>query len=239
MFKRNWVPLPVLQKALTEKCHREISLFVFLKMTTASRVKIESRKKKEILRFFSISKSTLYRRLETLREWNWVGYDELTSIYFVRGYKYIYKKEQFISRTAVRVKFEDLLQFQVFSFSASVGYLVRQQSRRKERGAERKTWRSKQSPASIYRPVAISVMETLFSISKDTIINLKKKAIDVGYLKRERGYKPLFHIKYLTPEYYTIHPEHIGKLRRDGPMIALIQPDEFIDLHIYKRKIYL
>lgn len=238
MYRRFWAPLPVLQKALIDKHHREITLFLFLKMTTSGRVKIQGKKKSEIMQVLSIGESTLYRRLRTLMEWNWVGYDSKTRVYYIRGFKYIYEKEDFISKTAVKIRLQDLLRLQTFSFSASVGYLLRSQSRRKGRGAERSTWRSKQSPASNYRPVAICVMESLFSLSEGTIIELKKLAIHYGYLKRKRGYKCLYHVSNHSREYYRCFPEHWGLLRRVGPDVALIQPDEFIDYHYYKRKRY-
>jgi hypothetical protein len=146
MFKLHWVPLPVLQKALTDKAHREIALFLFLKMTTTSRVKIEGKKKGEILQVFSMSESTLYRRLNTLMKWDWIGYDKKTELYYIRGFKRIYEiEDDFISKTAVRIEIKDLFYLQAFSFSASLGYLLRTQSRRKRRGAERKPRRSKQS----------------------------------------------------------------------------------------------
>lgn len=238
MLNLSWVPLPVLQKALTEKQHREISLFLYLKMTTSSRVRIKGRKKKELLQVFSISESTLYSRIKTLNEWDWMGYDGRTKVHYVRGFKRIYEIERFISKTVVRLYSKDLFKLQVFSFSASVGYLLRSQSRRKGRGAEQKTWRSNQSPASVFKPVAISVMETLFSLSKDTIVDLKKQAIKDGYLQRRRGYKHLYHISKHSYEIYRLSPGLWGLLRRDGFMLSILLPDEFTDNLFYKRKIY-
>jgi len=240
MFDLRWVPLPVLQKALTEKVHREIALFLYLKMRSSSRVKIEGRKKREVMQVLKISESTLYRYVGTLRNWDWMGFDEKTSVYFIRGFKRIYEMEGFISKTAVRFSIKDLINLQTFSFSASVGYLLRYQNMRKGkgRGAGRQTWRSHQSPASVFKPVALSVMESIFSLSKDTLIKLKKKAIKLGYLKRKKGYEHLHHISEHSYEYYRIYPEHWGRLRRDGPMVSLIMPDMFIDYLLYRRKNY-
>lgn len=238
MFNLRWVPLPVLEKALSEKQHREIVLFLYLKMTTSSRVKIEGRKKSEIMQVLSISESTLYRRLDTLREWDWVGYDEITGVYSIRGFKRIYELEKFKGKTAVYLRIDELYHFQVFSFAACVGYLVRQQSSWKRRGAGRKTWRSKQSPAYVFKPVAISVMENLFKLSKDTIISLKEQAIDLGYLLRERGYTLLHEAKYHDQTYYMAYPEHWGRLRRVRNFIVLLGPDRLSDKLYYRRKKY-
>lgn len=243
MYNLHWVPLPVLQKALSEKTHREIALFLFLKMTTASRVRIEGRKKGEILQVLSISESTLYRYLMVLMEWDWIGFDEKTSIYYIRGFKRIYEiEEEFISKTAVRITIEDLFIIQVFSFSASLGYLLRAQSRWKRRGAERQSRRSHQSPASVFKPVALSVMEQFFLLSKDTLIKLKKQAIRSGYIKRKRSYKELYDITDHHYEYYKIFPEHWGRLRKiltdTGFVIALTAPDTFIDFHRFKTMRY-
>lgn len=235
MFKTKWIPLHILQKALIEKYHREIELYIYLKITTDGRLKLKGRKKSEVLQVLSISESTLYRRLRVLQDWNWVGFDDLTQTYFIRGYNYVLKSEQAISRTAVKFTFKDILQLQTFSFSACVGFLLRSQTRRKRRGAERKTWRSKQSPASTFKPVALSVMKSVFSLSKDTVIKLKKLSIIAGYLKRKRGIKELHHASKHSREYYRSHPEHWGLLRKHGNMIVIIQPDEFNDCHIYKR----
>lgn len=238
MFNLSWVPLPVLEKALKKKQHREISLFLYLKMTTSGRVRIEGRKKEELLQVHSISESTLYRRLNTLRDWDWIGHDELTKIYYIRGFKRLYEIEEFVSKTALRCSVKDLFKLQVFSFSASVGFLLRSQSRWNRRGAERKTWRSQQSPASLFKPLAISAMKTIFSLSEDTIVELKKQSIKEGYLQRRRGYKQLYHISNHSHEIYRQCPELWGLLRRDGPMLAIIQPDEFTDNLYYKRKRY-
>ena len=243
MFDLHWVPLPVLQKAITEKAHREIALFLFLKMTTSGRVKIEGRKKSEVLQVLSISESTLYRRLNVLMKWDWIGYDEKFELYYIRGFKRIYElEEEFVSKTAVRFKINDLFHLQEYSFSAWLGYLLRAQSRGKRRGAEHKPRRSQQSPASIYKPVALSVMESFFSLSKDTLIKLKKHAIELGYIERKRGYQELYDISDHTYEYYKIYPEHWGRLRKimtdTGWAIALIEPDRFISFHRYTRKRY-
>jgi len=243
MFKLKWVPLPVLQKAITEKAHREIALFLFLKMRTSSRVKLEGKKKSEVLQMLQISESTLYRYLSVLLDWDWMGYDNTRQVYYVRGFKRLYELEdEFVARTAVRVRIEDLFYMQTFSFSAWLGYLLRSQSRAKRRGAELKTRSSQQSPASFYKPVALCVMEAFFSLSKDTLIKLKKQAIQRGYIKRERGYKELYSISDHTHEYYRIFPEHWGRLRRimtdTGWAIALTAPDTFIDFHRYTTKRY-
>lgn len=243
MYKLKWVPLPVLQKAITEKAHREIALFLFLKMTTSGRLKLEGRKKAEVLQVLNISESTLYRYLSTLLKWDWMGYDPSREVYYVRGFKRVYELEnEFIAKTAVRVKIEDLFHMQSYSFSAWLGYLLRAQSSWKRRGAEQKTRCSQQSPASIYRPVALTIMKQFFKLSKDTAIKLKKQAISNGYIKRQRGYRELYDIKDYTPEYYRIYPEHWGRLRKimtlTGWAIALTAPDEFISFHWYRRKRY-
>jgi hypothetical protein len=242
MINLLWVPLPVLQKALVEKNHREIALFLYLKMTTTGRVKIEGRKKREILQMLSISSPILYRRLKRLRKWNWIGYDEAKRVYYIRGFKYLYEKEGFKSRTTVRIKIHDLFHLQAFAFSASLGYLLRAQSRWKRRGAEQKTRCSQQSPASVFKPVSLSVMESFFSLSQDTLINLKNHSIRLGYLSRERGYKELFSASDYHPGYYDAFPEHWGRLRKikttTGLSIVLIESDRFIDHHWYKRKRY-
>lgn len=234
MFKTKWVPLHILQKALIKKYHREITLFLYLKVTTDGTSKLNDRKKSEILQVLSISESNFYRRLEVLRGWNWVGYNPNSGTYFIRGYSYILKSEKAISKTAVRIKFKDIINLQTYSFSACVGFLLRSQARSKRRGAERKTWRSNQSPASHFRPVALSVMESIFSLSKGTVIRLKKHSIIAGYLKRNKGFKELYHVSKHSREYYRSHPEHWGLLRKEGCMVVLIQPDEFMAFHTYK-----
>lgn len=236
MLNLNWVPLPVLQKALIEKKHREISLFLYLKMTNSGRVKIKGRKKSEILQILQIDESTLYRWLNELKDWDWLGYDNRTQTYFIRGFQHINRVEEYISRTAVRIVIQDLFHIQSYSFSACLGYLLRVQSRRNRRGADLKTWRSRQSPATFYKPVAIKAMKKIFELSEDTIINLKKLALKQGYIKRERSYKRLYHVSKHTREVYRSFPHLWGRLRRDGAYIGILGPDTFIDYHLYTRK---
>lgn len=243
MFNLRWVPLPVLQKALTEKNHREIALFLFLKMTTSSKLKIEGRKKSEIQQVLFISERTLYRRLNVLLEWDWLGYDEKYQVYYIRGFKRIYEiEDEFISKTAVRIRIEDLFNLQAFSFSAWLGYLLRAQSRGKRRGAGQQPRCPQQSPASVFKPVALKVMEQFFELSKDTLIKLKKQSIQKGYIKRRRGYKELYPISKHSNQYYKIFPEHWGRLRKKltdtGWAIVLTAPDEFIDYHKYRTMRY-
>jgi len=236
MYKLNWVPLPVLQKALIEKKHREISLFLFLKMTNSGRVKIKGCKKSEILQVLQIDETTLYRWIKELKEWDWVGYDSNTKTYFIRGFNHIHVIEGFKSRTAARIRMEDLFHIQSFSFSVCLGFLLRAQSRRNRRGAEQKTRSSKQSPATFYKPVAIKAMNKIFELSKDTLIKLKNLSLNAGYIKREKGYKRLYHVSKHSKEIYRVYPELWGRLRRDGSYIAIQGPDLFIDFHLYKRK---
>ena len=172
MIRLKWVPLPVVQKALIEKKHREISLFIYLKMTSSGYVKLDRKKRNEIRNNFSISNSTLFRYLNTLKSWNWIGIEAPKKIY-LRSFKYILEIEKSQSKTAVKFTPRDLFNFQSFSFSVQVAYLLRSQNRKERRGAEQITWCSNQSPASDFKPVALSVMRKVMSLSKDTIVDLK------------------------------------------------------------------
>lgn len=238
MFKMKWVPMPIIEQALIEKKHNEIELFLYLKMLTSGRFSPNRSIIRSVLNLCQITESTFYRRLSRLKEWDWIGYDKQYEVYYVRGFKRLYQIEGFLSRTAVLLQVEDLYNFQVFCFSACIGLLLRNQNKKERRGTEQKSWCSNQSPSYSYKPVAISVMQSLLSISKDTAITLKKESIKSGYLSSIRDYKALYHVKYHTPMIYKIYPQYWGLLRREGCMISLIQPDLFRDNHKYKRKNY-
>lgn len=236
MIRLKWVPVPIVQKALIEKRYREVSLFLYLKMTNPGYVRLLGSKKKEITRNFSISNSTLSRYLTILIEWDWLGYSSEMQTYYIRGFKYILEKEGYESRTCVYLNPRDLFDFQTFSFSVQVALLLRSQFRKERRGAEQLTWCSNQSPAFRFRPVSLSVMEKVIGISKDTVVNIKKRSIEASYLERKHNFEPLYHARHHSKEIYKIAPELSGLLRRVGSHVCIQQPDSFVDHHIFKRK---
>ncbi len=236
MIKLKWVPVPIVQKALIEKRYREISFFLYLKMTNSGYVRLLGSKKKEIIRNFSISNSTVSRYLKILIKWGWLGYNRETQTYYIRGFKYILEKERYLSKTAVHFQPCDLFDFQTYSFSVQVALLLRSQFRKERRGGEQKTWCSNQSPALRFRPVSLSVMEQVVGLSKDTVVDIKKRSIEMGYLKRNQNFLPLYNVKNHSKEIYKIAPELYGLLRKVGSDICIQQPDSFVDHHIFKRK---
>ncbi|MBO6794716.1 MAG: hypothetical protein JJ895_12465 [Balneolaceae bacterium] len=235
MIRLKWVPLPVVQKALIEKKHREISLFIYLKMTSSGYVKLDRKKRNEIRNNFSISNSTLFRYLNTLKSWNWIGIEAPKKIY-LRSFKYILEIEKFQSKTAVKFTPRDLFNFQSFSFSVQVAYLLRSQNRKERRGAEQITWCSKQSPACVFKPVALRAMNKVIGLSKDTLIVLKKRSIENEYLSRKHDYKILYHVSSHSKQIYKAYPELHGLLRRVGAYIGIQRPDLFSDSHLFRRK---
>ncbi|MEP1152192.1 MAG: hypothetical protein ABJH08_10735 [Balneola sp.] len=193
---------------------------------------------KQLTQVFQVSESIIYRRLKKLKDWNWIGYDNITSVYHIRGFGYIYEKEELVSRTVVKIHVRDIFRLQSFSFSACVGYLAKSQGRRKGRRAEQQTRCSQQSSASFLKPIAISVLETITTLSKDTIIKLKNRSATFGYLHIESSIDELFHVKYLSPEYYKANPDHWGRIRRQGLMVGLVSPDRFYANLKYSTKRY-
>lgn len=216
-----WIPLSFCQLVLEEGYHNEAQLFIGLKMVCGGQFRSTNSLRKQVTEKTNMSERELYRLLGNLKKRNWVGYNEKSKYYFVRGFKKLYSLENLKGKTAVEFIHEWLSCFRAFIAGASFGHLVRQQKRGGGSRGDNKGHSKHDSRLPHYKPVATKAIQKIFNLSYGTAYRLKQQANDAGFIDIKRNGKP-------TP--YTI---------KDLPAIQKYNSQLAEKIFVHKGRLYI
>lgn len=201
------VPVELCQFVLRQKMLPSFKIYLLLKMTTSGKCRLEKWDKimySEFCGYTSIK--SFDNNLKKLQSLNWIGYNEKTFYYFIRGFAFIQRQHQLLkSRTGFWFAIQDNQDFDAVIYGAVIGYLSKHQG--KMQRADQKNGRSNQtlckSPG--YYPVANRALTKILNISVSTASMMKRRAEESGAIdvKRKRICEPATHdvFKRLEPDY--------------------------------------
>jgi Mn-dependent DtxR family transcriptional regulator len=188
-----YLPVDLCSWAITNKFVPPFQLYVHLKGRCSGKMKINREELKTIAKELSLkSEKTVQNNLNKLIEKNWVGYNDESGIYFIRGLDLMRKEIVSKFRVAARFDTADILKFKAFIAGAFIGNLANWQ-RRKKRATERNFGRSKQiaRQSSGYFPVSTVAMAKILNISVSTAFILRELAREAGYIYVKKNLKPI------------------------------------------------
>lgn len=230
------VPIQLIMFVLTNKLVNEFRTFLMLKMYAKTGViGINSNEQKLVIKKLKISEKTFKRHLKRLEKRHWIGNDSKNL--FLRGWSFIDEQgnaKDFSRKVEVCNAFLNKTKFRGYLMGAVISYQVRFLNYKKRE--ERKNGRSKQSRHNNSHPLSLTHLASLLKMTKSSIVNLKKEAIQNGFVFRYKNYH-VTKTKISKDELNTLRKNLSGNfypIRTKGKLV-LIEPDLFSSGLIFKR----
>ncbi len=129
----------------------------------------------------NVKRSTIYNHFNYLLEWDWIGKNEKSGIYFFRSIDTVFNIEDWEYRRSAIMKAEDLQKPLEFMIGALMSSLIKSGKQGKE--SERFTRRS----LSNSLPVSHSFLKSILNIDKKTAQNYRKRSECEGYIKSKEN----------------------------------------------------
>lgn len=187
--KQRYYSIPV-GLALTigrERLIREFQVWLLLKHWSNGRLEITPGIYGNLASSLKCSTKTIRRTIEKLRRRNWLGFNPKTGVWYVRGMDSIQVVEKVPGRTVVRFDVNEILASRAFFGACMDSYFARAQKVKawKERAARvhPKRGTTQLAPLPSHFPVALSLHERFFGITKTTAQRNRAEARRAGYIE--------------------------------------------------------
>ena len=171
------VPIGMVQFALKFKVIKPVNSFLATKFYTNGSSYGIANLYKSLCPILGVSQSALYSYFSYLLEWDWVGKNENSGVYFFRSIDRIIELEQWGFKRSVVMTADDLKTPKAFMVSALIASAIKTGRQRKESG--RNTSRS----LSNSFPVSHNFLQSSINIKRTASKHYRNQAIDCGYLK--------------------------------------------------------
>jgi hypothetical protein len=213
-----------------ERLFREFQVWLLLKHWSNGRLEITPGIVGNLASSLKCSTKTIRRTIEKLRARNWLGFNPKTGVSYVRGMNSILIVEKIPGRLIVRFDVNEILAANAFFAACMDSFFVRGQKIKawKERAARvhPKRGTTQLAPLPSHYPVALSLHEQFFGLSRTTAQRNRKEASRAGYLEIRQP-PPI----QLSPKSEKAHilegyPELTGYTFERGGKLFLRQTDE-------------
>lgn len=210
-----YVPKAIAHYALSNKCVSELRLFVYLKMSCSGKLAIDGAYRRKACKDLSISRSTFYRLLNSLKQRDWVCYSKRSGLYFIIGFGRLLKKEGLKGNTTGYFVFEWFDRFKAFLSGLVITYLCKHQKKaERKKGRSNKLW-----------PVASKALALILNIPESTAYYLKKKAWQSDFITKVRNYRNTGISGSYIHEFRESYPDLAYKTIIDNKEIKVCLPD--------------
>ena len=190
------IPIEVMTYVFVEDIRKPFRLFLYLKAVSSGMLHKDSEEFQQAMDILDIKDVRSFRKyISALLNENWIGYDEKTGIYFIRGFQFIREQHAFIKRSTALFHIDsDIIDLDAFMFAAIVGDRINRlksyreiQKKEDGRTATKRRGVAKQvlSPSSIpdYLGMSVAGMGRPLKLSQTRSHELKVRAETNGYLK--------------------------------------------------------
>jgi len=123
------VPLHLCEFAIQNRFVKELRLYLYLKKECFGQIKLSSLKKEEIAIALSCGDRTVRNHLNSLMARNWIGYNEKSKYYFIRGFEKVRSIEGLAGRKGCWLEintkdiWSDQRKFRAFVVATIIGHL--------------------------------------------------------------------------------------------------------------------
>lgn len=122
------IPVELIQFVIRNKFEKPLIVFLAFKSLCAGIINEKSLDWSRVSSITGIkSKATLKKHLNILFNLNWVGFNQTTRNYFVRGFNWIRKIHAFPKRTGVRFYINNFSKYKSFFAAAIISYSINKQ----------------------------------------------------------------------------------------------------------------
>jgi hypothetical protein len=207
VFKKDTLKMPVelLMYANANKLHKAVGIYLLLKAFCDGHIILSRHDRLQIMDALQIKTvASFNKHLNRLISLNWVGLDGNTGTYYVRGFNYLRKQQDFKSSLSAC--------FYVASDSCTIkefiqGGLINSDIRRKNHGRKAKIIKLAGRPAlkkesaiqgliamgkiTAYCGLSNSLIGKILGVSKSQADRIKKRLVKLGYIRTNPKYKHL------------------------------------------------
>ncbi len=190
------IPIEVMTYVFVKDIRKPFRLFLYLKAVSSGMLHKNSEEFQQAMDILDIKDVRTFRKyIRALLDENWIGYDDKSGIYYMRGFQFIRKQHSFMKRrTALFYIDSDIIDLDAFMFAAIVGDRVIRlkdyreiQKREDGSSATKRKGVAKQvlSPSSTpeYYGMSVASMGRPLKLSQTRAHELKVRAETAGYLK--------------------------------------------------------
>lgn len=205
------IPLELCEHVIRTKFFRPMQVYIHLKSVCSGKIKRGDIDYRGIASVLGLkSGRTVRNNLKILLDKNWIGYNNKTEIYFIRGFEAIRRIHNFKAKTAAEFDTKDIRNIKAFLAGAKIAHLVNRQKKRK-RATEPNKGGSNQiaRKTSLYWPVATKPLARMLGVSISSAHLLKALAQRAGFADILRSYQKT-----------GLKPNHKVPLKIGAPEIA-------------------
>ncbi len=132
-----WIPVSLAHYAEKENLIEELRFYLALKLSCSGKIHAQKRPLKLLMELTGISsRTTLNKRLKSLKTLNWIGYNSSSQYYFVRSYHRVCQDLKIGSKTCVEFNAGSFKDFRAFIFATVVGQRIKAMEYAKKRSKE-------------------------------------------------------------------------------------------------------
>jgi hypothetical protein len=237
------IPFDLAQLVFRERNFLEFQIWLLLKHWTNGHLELTPEIKAKLSKVLGTSKRTIGRAVHRLRQRNWLGYNPDNGRTYVRGFDNLRRMERLPERLGVWFNVQQIHNLEAFVTACAYGYFIRKQKVRSWRGraAAFKNGEAVQparpAPLPKFFPVALSVLERKFGVSRSTIQRGRKVSEAAGFMAVRHNLTPI-------PDNNPAallrgFPELEGRLFRNGGQWYVRETDEVQTFLNFKRRVRL
>lgn len=171
------VPIELAEYAIKENFVREAQIWLSGLHLYSGKVHISSNPYNSIGKLCNVKERTVYDKIRSLRQRNWIGKDEQNGWIFFRGIDKVHELESWKYSKSALMFIDDLPNAKAFFIGAVIANFIKSRGT----GTDQTSRRSEQTRF----PVSLSIVEKLFNVSEKTAFNYRKLAEKYHYIKME------------------------------------------------------
>ncbi len=153
-----------------------------------------------------------------LIELNWIGKDENSGYYFIRGFEWLLQEIGETNNKKALFYTQDIRELRSFVTASIMGDIIRKQRWIiKHELAQQYKGRAFQAHAksiSYYQPIANRYLAKVLSVAPSTAAGYKQEALHAGFIELKPDINPLDISSSQVPYYLDENPHHSTKIRR-------------------------
>ena len=232
------VPVHFAEWCLVNKKTIELSLYIALKTRCDGQIRLNPDLKRELAEQLGYKSSrSVENGLRKLLELNWIGYNERSGIYFIRGWKFVLSVNHIEGTTTAELDLrKDLANMKQWIFANAVGHYIARRKKsefKKSNSKQKDNLHDDDTPAPLDseenapNKLGVRVLCKRYNVSQGTISNWKRQAKDHGYLNYTHNYHILNIPAMLIHEVRELFSDIAHKIVILGEWVAVQLTDTF------------
>ena len=193
------VPVELCFYVIRNKMMPTFKVYILLKMTCSGITRLTPSYRTYFAEFCGYRHVRLFNKhIERLKDLNWIGYNQDSGVYHIRGFDYLQIKFNLKSRTGFWFRIQDMVVFDAVIGAAVIGYLVKSQGKKQRMDLKRGRSNQVLCKTPGFFPVSNIALGKILNISTSTASILKKRAEHEGYVTilRKRIIEPATYDSY-------------------------------------------